>query len=287
MACGAGQVRIDVHGSQKMERLLDDLTFLNYRLANVTIDAEVTRQTADIVWRQDAPDKRIEYANDTLTLHGLWEEGEFQKILVSLLALRVEQAGFHPFHASAIRYRERTIMFLGGESNSGKSMGQIEGSRRGAQVISTETVITDGRGWVVDGSKNVFLRKRAKGTERADKPSQDQGIAKFFDATPQFVNYNEPSDIDLVIVPDMDGNFDTVVAPLNQFEKEYQTYHCLMNYLGLHQLLAPGVVMPIIDSEALRSKRAEFCHRFCERPYYIIRSKNPQILLDEVEKLLT
>ena len=60
-------------------------------------------------------------------------------------------------------------MFLGGEANSGKSMSQIEGSRRGGFVVSTETTVTDERGWAVMGSKSVFLRKRAKGTERVDK----------------------------------------------------------------------------------------------------------------------
>jgi hypothetical protein len=127
---------------------------------------------------------------------------------------------------------------------------------------------------------------RAKGTERADKPNQDQGVAKFFDQTPQFVPYNEPSDTDLVILPSIDGNFDTKVVEMIPFEREYQTYHSLMNYFGLNQLLAPGLVMPIIDTDELRGKRADFCHRFAQRPYYLIRAKNPQLVLDEVEKLL-
>jgi hypothetical protein len=219
-------------------------------------------------------------------LSGAWEAGELQKILVSMLALRIEDAGLHAFHASAIRYRDRTVMFLGGESNSGKSMSQIEGSRRGARVVSTETVVTDDRGWVVMGSRNVFLRKRAKGTERADKPSQVQGITKFFDTTPEFVHEDKSHDIDLVILPDIDGNYDTLVTPLAPFEREYQTFHCLMNYFGLHQVLAPRLVMPIIDSDALRAKRADFCNRFCARPYYVIRGRNPQVVLDEVEQLL-
>ena len=47
-----------------------------------------------------------------------------QKILISMLALRMEAAGLHPFHSSAIRYRDRCILFLGGEENHGKSMAQ-------------------------------------------------------------------------------------------------------------------------------------------------------------------
>jgi hypothetical protein len=70
------------------------------------------------------------------------------------------------------------------------------------------------------------------------------------------------------------------------FEKEYQTYHSLMNYFGLHQLLAPGLPMPVIDTDDLRFKRADFCRRFTRRPYYIIRGRDPQVVLDEVERLL-
>jgi len=177
-------------------------------------------------------------------------------------------------------------MFLGGESNSGKSMSQIEGSRRGAEVVSTETVVTDERGWSMLGSKSIFLRKRAKGTERADKLSQDQGVALFFGQAPEVKIRTTPGDIDLVVMPDIDGNYDITSAPLSRFEAEYQTYHCLMNYLGLHQLLAPGLVMPIIDTPELRQRRADFCSRFCERPYHIMRGKTPSDILDEVEKLL-
>jgi len=283
---GAARLRIDVHGSQPLEHVLDEMSFLNYRLASVRIEPDVSRPAPDMVWYRDADDKAICYEDETLILDGRWFQGELQKTVVSMLALRMEAVGLHPFHASGIRYRDRTIMFLGGESNHGKTMSQIEGCRRGGLVVSTETTVTDERGWAVMGSKNVFLRQRAKGTERSDLPNQDQGVAKFFDKTPQFINYEELSNVDLIIVPDIDGNFDTAVVDLIPFEREYQTYHSLMNYFGLNQLLAPGLAMPIIDTDELRSKRADFCHRFCERSYYLIRAKNPQLLLDEVERLL-
>jgi hypothetical protein len=286
MSSGAARLRIDVHGPQPLEHVLDEMTFLNYRLASVQIEAEVTRPVPDIVWRQDVAGKDIRYEGGTLTLDGHWHQGELQKIVVSMLALRMEAVDLHPFHASGIRYRDRTVIFVTGESNHGKTMSQIEGCKRGGLLVSTETTVTDDRGWVVMGSKNVFLRQRAKGTERSDLPDQDEGVAKFFDQTPQFVPYNEPSDTDLVILPSIDGNFDTRVVEMIPFEREYQTYHSLMNYFGLNQLLAPGLVMPIIDTDELRGKRADFCHRFAQRPYYLIRAKNPQLVLDEVEKLL-
>jgi hypothetical protein len=174
MSSGAARLRIDVFGSKPCHHVLETMTFLNYRLANVNIEPVVTRPKPDIVWNQDLPAKNILCEDGTLTLRGEWFPGELQKILVSMIASKMEEVGLHPFHASAIRYRDLTIMFLGGESNHGKSMAQIEGSKRGALVVSTETTVTDERGWAVMGSKSVFLRERAKGTERADKLDQDQ-----------------------------------------------------------------------------------------------------------------
>lgn len=61
----------------------------------------------------------------------------------------------------------------------------------------------------------------------------------------------------------------------------------MMNYFGLNQLLSPGLVMPIVDTEEKHRKRADFGHHFSRsRPYFMIRVANPQLLFDEVEKLL-
>jgi hypothetical protein len=283
---GGARLRFDVYGSEPRDHILDELAFLAYRLASVQIEPQVTRPAPDIVWDQDALAKSVGYDGNTLFLDGEWFQGEVQKIIVSMLALRMEHLGLHPFHSSAIRTRDRTVMFMSGEANHGKTMAQIEGSRRGGLVVSTETTVTDERGWVVTGSKTTFLKTRSKGTERSDIPDARQGAAKFFAETPTFVTYDDPCDVDLVVLPAIDGNFDTQVVEMIPFEKEYQTYHALINYHGLHQLLAPGLPMPIIDTDALRVQRADFCHRFAQRPYYLIRVPNPQLLLDEVEKLL-
>ena len=283
---GGVRLRFDVLDSKPRQHVLDELAYLAYRLASVQIEAEISRPVPDIIWDQDAPGKSIRYDGQALFLDGEWFQGEVQKVIVSMLALQMELSGLHPFHSSAIRYRDRTILFMSGESNHGKTMSQIEGSRRGGLVVSTETTVIDERGWVVTGSKSVFLRTRSKGTERADKPNQDQGVAKFFDKTPDFVTYDEPCDVDLVILPAIDGNYSTQVAELNQFEKEFQTLYSVMDYLGLHMMLAPGIPMPILDTAERRLKRADFVHRFVTRPYFFIRAANPQLLLDEVEKLL-
>jgi hypothetical protein len=286
LSCGPARLRIDVYGSQPRQHVLDETTYLNYRLAQVEVHDHVTKPSPGVIWNQDAAEKAVAYRDGTFVLDGEWYQGELQKVLVAMLALRMEEAGLHPFHSSAIRYRDRTILFLGGEENHGKSMSQIEGSIRGAQVVSTETTVTDDEGRVIIGTKEVFLRMRAKGTERADKPDQDEGVAKFFDDVPEFDPYYDITDVDLVVMPAIDGNFATLVSELNTFEREYQTYHSLMNYLGLHLILAPGLPMPIIDNDELRMRRADFAHRFCRRPYYMVRAANPQLVLDEVEKLL-
>lgn len=284
-SCGEAKLRVDVLGSRAVENVIEDTTYLMYRLASVEIKNEPASPTPDIIWNQDASPKNICLQDRTLILDGEWFEGELQKILVSMLALKMESIGLHPFHASAVRKDGRTVMFIQGESNHGKTMSQIEGSRRGGLLISTETTVTDERGWALLGSKNVFLRKRAKGVERADKPNQDAGIAKFFDKTPEFINYDEPSNVDMVIVPAIDGNFDTDVTFLEPFEKEYQTYFSLMNFVMVSLLLGPRLPMPEVDTDTLRLRRADFCHRFAERPYWIIRAKNPQIIWDELERL--
>ncbi|MFN2292555.1 MAG: hypothetical protein ACK2UC_15290 [Anaerolineae bacterium] len=283
---GGAHLRFDVYGFQPQEHVLDDLSFLAYRLAQVQNEPEITRPDPDILWNRDAARKGIRYDGQTLFLDGEWFQGEIQKVIVSMLALRMEQIDLHPFHSSAIRWRDRTVMFMSGEANHGKTMVQIEGSRRGALVVSTETTVTDERGWAVLGSKTTFLKTRAKGTERSDIPDARKGASKFFERTPEFITYDQPCNVDLVILPAIDGNFDTQVLTMIPFEKEYQTYHSLINYHGLHQLLASGLPMPVIDTDELRLKRADFCRRFAARPYYLIRAANPRLILDEVERLL-
>lgn len=285
---GNAVLRIDAHGAGNTQSILDEMTFLNYRLASVQSRKDIRKPKPDIIIHMDMPEKAIRYQGGQLFLDGAWEQGELNKICVTMLAFEMDKVGLHPFHSSAVRYKGKTILFLGGENNHGKSMSQIEGCRRGGRIVSTETTVTDDKGIAVAGSKNVYLRMRAKGTERADLPSQDQGVAKFFDKEPEFVNFNDPAPVDLVIMPGIDGHFDTKVVEMNRFEREYQTHHSVMNYFGLNQLLSPGgIVMPIVDTDDLRRKRGDFVSRFAkDKPYYMVRAKTPQLLFDEAEKLM-
>ncbi|MEE0418837.1 MAG: hypothetical protein UDG86_02185 [Lachnospiraceae bacterium] len=282
-------LRIDVFSQEKRTFLVEDDTFLNYRLADVKVSKEITKEKADIVWNVDAEKKDIRYEDGVLTLDGKWEEGELNKIMVSMLANEMDKCGLHPFHSSCVVYKGKTILLVGGENNHGKSMSQLEGCRRGGYIFSTETTVTDEDGTALYGSQNVYIRKRAKGTERSDLPNQDEGVLKFWDKEPEMKYANGPLKIDLAVMPGIDGHFDTKVVPMGNFEKCYQSFHSLMNFFGMNQLLCgeTGLVMPILDTDERRKKRGAFCKKFCDPiPYYMIRAKSPQILFDEIEKLL-
>ena len=285
MSAGSARLRVDVFGGDPREHVLEDLNFLNYRLADVRISPEVTLAAPDIIWRQDAA-KAMRYDGRAMHVDGPWPAGPIQKVVVAMLALRMEEAGLHPFHASAVRYRGKTVMFLGGESNHGKSMGQIEACRRGGQLVSTETTVVDEAGRAVMGSKSVFLKKRTEGTERADKAAPERGVQKFFGDMPTWEQFDDPSEVDVVVVPAIDGNFDPSLADMIPFERQFQTLHSLQNYFLLNELLAPGIPMPIVDTEALRLARAAFVGRFSERPYFFVRAATPQVLMDEVDKVI-
>jgi hypothetical protein len=282
---GPARLRIDVHGSQPVEDVLADKDFLDYRLADVRIAPAVTLDRPDLVWERDAA-KGIEYDGHRMTFRGDWASGPMQKVVVTMLALRLESEGLHPFHASAVRYRDRTVLFLGGESNHGKSMGQIEACRRGALLVSTETTVIDEDGRVVDGSKHPFLKKRNVGTERADKAGPDRAVEKFFGEMPTWELYTRPDPVDVVIVPAIDGNFDPSSVDMIPFERQFQAFHSLQNYFLLNELLAPGFPMPMVDTAERRAARAAFVERFTDRPFVFVRAATPQVLLDEVERVL-
>jgi hypothetical protein len=282
---GPARLRVDVHGFKPMDHVLEDMNFLNYRLAEVRIAPDVTLPDADLVWRHDG-DQSVVYDGRHMTFTGPWNSGPIQKAIVTLLALRMEEHGLHPFHSSAVHYRDRTILFMGGESNHGKSMGQIEACRRGALLVSTETTVIDESGTVILGSKAPFLKKRDAGTERADKAAPEAGVDKFFGGMPTCEILADPTPVDVVVLPAIDGNFAPSTAAMIPFERQFQTFHSLQNYFLLNELLAPGHTMPIVDTESLRAARAAFVQRFAERPYFFVRAATPQVLLDEVERVL-
>ena len=284
-SAGAARLRVDVYGGEPREHVLDDLTFLNYRLADVRISPEVTLADADIVWNQEG-DKAVSYDGRVVSFTGDWPAGPIQKVIVAVLALRMEAVGLHPSHSAAVNYRGKTILFLGGESNHGKSMGLIEAGVRGALQVASETTVIDEDGHAAMGSVDTFLVKRTEGTERSDKAAPNKGVEKFWGEMPSWGMYEGSPNIDVVIVPAIDGNFDPATNELIPFERQFQFLHSLQNYFLTNELLAPGHVMPMVDNDVLRAKRADFVNRFCERPFFFIRAATPQVLLDEVDRIL-
>ena len=93
----------------------------------------------------------------------------------------------------------------------------------------------------------------------------------------------------MLLKPCIDGWFKTDVKKMGQFEASYQSYHSMMNFFGLNQLLCGkyGLAMPIVDTDARRQDRAAFCAKYAAgRPYYMIRAKSPQLVFDEIDKLM-
>ncbi len=283
---GSARLRVDVYGPNPREHVLSDMNFLNYRLAAVNVEPEVTLAEPDIVWHQEG-DKSISYDGKQMTFVGDWDAGPLQKVVVTMLALKMEAEGLHPFHSAAVNYKGKTLLFLGGESNHGKSMGQIEACRRGGLLVATETTVINEDGVAVMGSEDVFLKKRAKGTERADKASPNKGVEKFFGSMPTWDAFEGPTNVDVIIVPAIDGNYDGNTVEMGEFESQFQAVHSLQNYFLLNELLAPGHVMPMVDTEELRKTRAGFIERFsADRPFFFIRAATPQVLMDEVDKVI-
>jgi hypothetical protein len=136
------------------------------------------------------------------------------------------------------------------------------------------------------GSLQPFLKKRTEGTERADKAAPEAGALKFFGSMPSWETHTEPSSVDLVIVPAIDGNFDPSCVEMIAFERQFQTFHSLQNYFLLNEVLAPGFPMPLVDTDGLRRSRADFARRFSDRPFFFVRAATPQVLLDQVEQVL-
>jgi len=280
------RIRIDAFSDEELRSAVGDPSFLTYRLGQVEISTEPTKPEADVTWTIRG-ERSLSYENGRLVMGGTYSEGEVQRILISLLVKALEDNDLFTFHASACYYGGRCVVFMSGEDNHGKTMSLLEVSRRGGEVVAGESLICNREGHIVSGSKDVFLRSRPKGAERIDKPPAMQGVNKFFDALPTFKYHEEATNADLIVLPDIDGNFDTFVGEMESFEKEYQTFHCLGDFYILRSLISSLVPMPIVDDEEHRRKRAAFIADFArERSYYFVRGKSPRVIVDELDKIL-
>ena len=177
-------------GGRRVDHVLDDLAFLEYRLADVRVSPEVTLDEPDIIWIQDGP-KWLTYDGRRVTFTGTGRPGRSRRSS-SPCSRSSWRVGLHPSHGAAVNYRGRTFLFLGGEGNHGKTMCLIEAGVRGARQVSSETTVIDEDGAPSMGSKEVFLRKRTEGTERSDKAAPNKGVVRFWGELPSWELYTEP-----------------------------------------------------------------------------------------------
>jgi len=286
------RVRLDRYTSERNETsIIKSPIWLNYRFGNVKFFEDLKKDRPDLVWYADqGGNKSINYdrARESLALIGDWKAGEIQKLVLALLVKELGKNDLFLFHGSVVRYRGLNVMFMTGEENHGKTMSLMESARRGGKIISCEGSVLDRDGHILQGTSGVFLNVRLEGTERSDKPPPE-GWEIFFDSLPEFKRVEgKIGDVDLVVLPSIDGHFDTVVTKLEQFEKEYQTFSCLsLSYFLSHELISSKIPAPIIEDWDLRLKRARFTSSFAlKRPYFLVRAKNPQIVLDEVDNII-
>jgi len=283
------KVRIDVYSEKPVDKVFEDEIWLSYRLAEAQLIRSATKEEPDCIWFKDADDKRLTYDGKTLYLYGNWYTGELQRLTVTLVARELEKHGVFPLHATGFNYRGRNVMLLSGEANHGKTMTLIEALHRGAEMISGETILVSYDGSILAGSKEIFLRKRPKGTERSDLPS-GEGWRKFFKSLPEVrLHQIKPGEkFDLVILPDIDGNFDVEVLKLGEYEKQFQIFVSItMSYFTPHHLISSGIPMPLIDDLRSRERRAKFAQNFTkDRDFYVVRGPNPQKVMDIIEDLL-
>ena len=109
----------------------------------------------------------------------------------------------------------------------------------------------------------------------------------FFGEMPSWEDYNEPSKIDVVVVPAIDGNFDPSTVKMGDFEAQFQAFHSVQNYFLTNELLATEWTMPLTDTLELRTARTDYVNRFCTGlPFYMIRAATPQALMDEADKVI-
>lgn len=287
------RVRLDRYTSKRDETsIIKNPIWFNYRFGDVIFFEDLKKDRPDLVWYADQDDdKSINYCDggqESLTLIGDWKAGEIQKLVLALLVKELGKNDLFLSHGAVAWYRGLGVMFMTGEENHGKTMCLIESARRGGKIISCEGSVLDRDGHILQGTSDVFINVRLEGTERSDKPSQE-GWKIFFDSLPEFKRVEgKVGDVDLVILPSIDGHFDTAVTKLGQFEKEYQTFSCLsLSYFLSHELISPKIPAPIIEDWDIRLKRARFTSSFAlKRSYFLVVAKNPQIVLDEVDNII-
>jgi hypothetical protein len=89
-----------------------------------------------------------------------------------------------------------------------------------------------------------------------------------------------------VTLPSIDGNYDFSSSEMARFEEGFQTSGSLSDFYQSNTIVTPRILMPLVGNLELRLRRAVFADNFAsDKPYYFIKSANPQAALNEVYRL--
>ena len=264
------------------------MSFLNYRLADVRISPQVTLAEPDIVWDQEG-DKAVVVRRPA---HDLPRS----------VAGRPHPEGRRG-HARAAHGggRPAPLPRLGGplprpdRAVPGRRVqprqvrwARSRPCRRGALlVVDRDHRHRRGR----PGRPGLRRSRSSSAARRAPsaptRPRPIAGVEKFFGAMPTWELYLEPSNVDVVVVPAIDGNFEPALSPMIPFERQFQTLPLAAELLPPQRAArARRARCPWSTPRPCGTARAGFVERFSTRPFYFVRAATPQVLLDEVDRVL-
>ena len=72
IASGPALIRIQVQTAEPIEWVLDDTTFLDYRLGKVERSHAITSDKIDLLWDREVAQKTVHFRADQLLLTGNW-----------------------------------------------------------------------------------------------------------------------------------------------------------------------------------------------------------------------
>ena len=167
-------------------------------------------------------------------------------------------------------------------------MGLIEAGRRGALQVASETTVIDEDGRAVDGLRGHRSSQAHRGHRavRQGRPEQGRREVLGRHADLGHVRRARPTSTSSSC-PAIDGNFDPATQRADPVRAPVPV-PALAAELLPHQRAAGARPRrcPWSTTTRCAARRAAFVERFCERPFFFIRAATPQVLLDEVDRIL-
>ena len=287
MVCGPARIRIDVFGGEPREHVLEDMNFMNYRLADVEIAGSVSLPQADIVWQAEG-EKSVAY------------DGRLDRHLHRAVGGRPDpeddrghacaapgsaRAGTRSTRRPCATRARRSCSWAASRTTASRwaSSRPIAAARCSCRPRRRSSTTAAWPRWA---ARTSISRSAPRARSGRTRPRQTWAWPSSSARCPPGTCIAGPSNVDVVIVPAIDGNFDPSVNEMIPFERQFQTLHSLQNYFLLNELLAPGCRCRCSTARRCATREPQFVERFSERPYFFIRAANPQVLMDEVEKVI-